>query len=487
MIQVFVNTPAPNPVQAKYYKACANPAFNAVIFKGGAGSGKTVGQCTQIIDLATKLPSNLIAVVRKYKVDLKDTIQKDFFDHCHPQLIIHHSKEDQITKIRTYDPDHPCEIHWRGLDDTARWGSRHFGQIFLEEASETDVKDYNYLLTRLRHNLHHDVQVHPDNPYILYAPEEPLGYSIRRFISLCYNPPEDPNHWLYEFHREGTVQGKEQKVCVIHSETMDNEENLDSTYKEILKNLPLHEYHRMVKGGDSTGVQGYPVAYMFKEEVNTFHHTNPESIQNYFCGQDLGWAVPNKLWGYEVDGTLYITDELVRRKQDLRHFTKKECPLIEQEHHPDAKYTDFVDHQHALQHNDKNRTTSEEILRNECGRNPRHSYSRPDWRGQLVNELLRTQRLWISKKCRVLINALAYGWSRDNDGEIISDGYWEHIGDSLGYLCWGVFKGRLTTSVREKRQGRATTRSRHIKEELEPHRQGRAVNTYNYGGRNGRR
>lgn len=486
MPPVFVNLPAPNPVQARYYLACKNPAFEAIIFKGGAGSGKTTGECVQILDCAVKLPGNNIAVVRKYKVDIKTTIQKDFFEFVPPELIIHHSKEDQITTIRTYDPDHPTTIQWRGLDDTMRWGGQHFGQIFLEEASETDASDYTYLITRMRHKLPYDVKISDDNPYIIYDEHEPNGYAIRRFISLCYNPPEDPNHWLYEFHREGTVQGKAQKVCVIHSSTKDNFENLDSSYVEILKNLPAHEYWRMVEGGDSTGVQGHPVAYLFNEERNTFTVENIHTIQNFVCGQDLGWAVPNKIWGYEQEGTLYITDILVRRKQDLRHFTKKECPEIEQAHNPDAKYVDYIDHQHALQHNDKDRLTSEEILRKECGRNPKHSYSRPDWRGQMINELLRTQRLMIAKHLRVLINALKYGWARDDSGDIISDGYWEHIGDSLGYLCWNVFKGKLANTVREKRQGRATTRSRHIKEELEPHRQGRVTSNYNYGGRNGR-
>ena len=125
--QVIIQPHYPNPKQARYLLACANPSFDTILYGGGAGAGKTVGQATAILDFATRLPGNLVAVVRKTKKDLKDTIQKDFFEFTHPSLILEHHKEDQVTKIRTASNDHPTEIHWRGLDDMSRWGSRHFG------------------------------------------------------------------------------------------------------------------------------------------------------------------------------------------------------------------------------------------------------------------------------------------------------------------------------------------------------------------------
>lgn len=470
----------PNPKQAKYLLACANPTWDTVLYGGGAGAGKTVGQATAILDFSTRLPGNCIAVVRKTKKDLADTIQRDFFEFTHPALILEHNKGDQVTKIRTAEKDHPTEIHWRGLDDLSRWGGRHFGQIFVEEASEINSREYLYLFTRLRHKLPKELTYAKSNPYLVDDPEEPGGFSVRRFISLCYNPPEDPTHWLYTLQREGTVDGRKQRVCYIHTTTMDNYENLDRTYKNILENLPELDYARLVLGQDSTGVKGNPVAYMFRKEENLFKSEDIKHVQTWYTGHDLGWVLPNKVWGEYTDGTLYIHDLLVKRKMDLRQFLKDECPIVEQKFNPDAKYVDFVDHQHAVQHNDKDRKTSEQIMRTECGRNPQHSFSRPEWRGELINELFRTKRLWIADHLQTLINCLTYGWVKDEKGEMVKDGYWEHIADSLGYLVWGLFKGKAQAEMRGKRGQRVENRTKHIKEQLET---AKRLNNFNLGRR----
>ena len=81
---------------------------------------------------------------------------------------------------------------------------------------------------------------------------------------------------------------------------------------------------------------------------------------------------------------------------------------------------------------------------------PRSKYSKPRDRTALINELCQEKRLFIHESCQDLITALRGGWHRkkDDPDEEEEDGYFEHLGDALGYLVYNIVGVKARSSSR---------------------------------------
>lgn len=468
----------PNPKQAEYLISLTEHEHTVVGMRGGAGAGKTQATCQAIREVTVTIPGNKVCIARKFRKDIGPTIWQEFISTIDPRLVEEIKKSEQIVIMRTVVPGEFSEIHFLGLDDMLRWGSKSFAQIFVEEASETSKDEFIYMTTRLRHHPK-DVNEHGElvnRDYLaLYRshgiPVSPFirkDGSIHRFISLAYNPPENRDHYLIKLAAEGTInEPGDYPSKIIKVSSLDNYKNLDQSYKEILDKLPERDRRRMRDGEDSEGFDGTPAISSFDEDYQVFQgKIDPEELEIY-AGVDFGWQHPCIVYGTVKNSCLYIWAEYFGSQIDLDTMlnTPTEVPIVEQKFNKFAMIVNFVDHQHGLMHSDKNKKTSIQLMR-DLGRTVRHSYSRPEERALGTNILCRQRRLFVHESCDYVIKTLRAGWARDEDGELIKDNYWEHVADAIGYLVWGLFQHQLRKLIPKKLGKRKEAHSKMIKEQL---------------------
>lgn len=443
----------PNPGQAKFLRNLTNTKVNLHLYVGGAGAGKTQGVCQAIMDCAVTIPGNRVAVVRKFAKDLKATVIDEFLKTVPPNFILEYNKQDKVIKLLTMDPRYPSEIHFRGMDEKERWGSSAYGQIFIVEANEIEARDFTYTRHRLRWrpvdiNTKQPIPL-GDSPYV----DAETGRMLR-FTALEFNPPEQMDHWLRQLWLHRELLGKTVDFTLVEVSTYDNKANLDPEYLKILESLPEHEKERMLYGKPGRGVYGFPCTPEFDSHEHTFDSRTPRGPMHWYRGWDFGWVHPACVWGELDEETLYIWFENFGTKLALRDFVKGYVHKTENLVNDNSSYTDYIDHQAANQHTDKTRETSKSILRS-YGYSPRHKYSKPRDRADLINHLLQTGKLKIHKNCSILLAALGGGWHREEDSdEPEKDGFYDHIADALGYLVWGIYgaKGERKNRLDEGKQ-----------------------------------
>jgi len=124
-----------------------------IISRGGAGSGKSVGQAQKIIYYTTSQVGRNTLIVRK----VGDTNRTSTFALI--KKTIHDFHLEELYKIRDTDMTITCingnQIIFKGLDDVEKIKSCTFDRgdltdIWIEEASETAEEDFDQLDLRLR-------------------------------------------------------------------------------------------------------------------------------------------------------------------------------------------------------------------------------------------------------------------------------------------------------------------------------------------------
>lgn len=420
----------PNQKQAEFLVSLTDFDINIVAYVGGAGAGKTQAGVMSLIDAGVNTPDGRQAVVRKFAKDHKDTIWSEFTRSVDPRLIIEERLVDKEIILRTTDPKYPNHILFRGLDERGRWGSQAFDKIIVEEASEIDVQDFLYLLTRLRHKPR---VVNPDSPYTRDDGR------VHRYLVLLFNPPPQRDHWLRSLCVERKLFGRNYNIRVIQTRTTDNKENLDDSYLQVLDHLPEQEKLRMVDGEWSLGITGTPCTPDFRLDTHVFEGPVPKHPIPIKRGWDFGFNHPAVFIGELRGDCLYIWREVLPEQLWVRDLIRNHVNPAQAEFHHECDITDYCDHQHINQKTDKSPKSTKEIMIDE-GLQPKHKFSKPRDRAQLVNYLLQNNRLFVHKSCKNLILALSGGWHMDEDNaDPEKDGFFEHLGDALGYLCIGPF------------------------------------------------
>jgi len=431
----------PNPGQARFIDNTTSRDVGIHCFVGGAGAGKSQGLCQPAQECCVSLPGNEIGVARKFARDLRRTTYREFMRAVPTNWIFEERKVDMELVLRTSNPDVNSRITFFGLDDTARLGSMQFGQVFVDEANEMEYEDFLTLRQRLRHRL-------PDKVNPSKSPFAFRGggkWRMVHFIALACNPIPIPDHWLRQLYCYSRVGQKRFERTMVRVSTFDNRANLDDEYIAILEDMPESERRRMLLGEDTAGVVGDACTPSFDRDRHVFRGSVPELPVTIVRGWDFGWRHASVHWATVVDkSAIYIWRENFAEKMTLRETVTHHVLPTQAEFHTDCEFTDYVDHQARNQHTDKSEETSAGIMR-DCGLRPRSSYSKPRERAELLDDLLRAGRLFVHESCEKTICALGGYWHREKDSdEPEKDGYFEHVGDSLGYLAHGVFgsKGR---------------------------------------------
>lgn len=148
-----------------------------VCMSGGFGTGKSRGLCEVALAHANH-PGTRYALTRKQLVDLRATTIKTLLEPTGPlppvlpEGMYTHNKSSCEIKIKGGG-----EIHYFGLDESSRVGSREFSGIGIDQAEETNETDFILLEGRLRLQAEGVIR----QMHLVCNPSAPSHYIARRF------------------------------------------------------------------------------------------------------------------------------------------------------------------------------------------------------------------------------------------------------------------------------------------------------------------
>lgn len=118
-----------------------------VMLDGPAGTGKSRSSLEKLNALAEKYPGSRHAIVRKTRASITETALVTFEQHVKPRC----DTANQQRRVRqSYVYPNGSEIVVAGLDNPVKLMSSEFDTIYVMEATEATLNDWEFLTTRLR-------------------------------------------------------------------------------------------------------------------------------------------------------------------------------------------------------------------------------------------------------------------------------------------------------------------------------------------------
>ncbi len=274
-------------VIGKIYNWLENTTAKVNILYGGAGAGKsyTLAQFL-LFEKVLQEKNKRILVTRKVNRSLKESSIR-LFKELLKEIPIPYTehKADQ-----TFTFPNGNEVIFRGLDDPEKIKSAEYNYIWMEEATEFTVDDFNQLRLRLRR-----------------------ATNTRNMMFLTFNPIGKTN-WVYKTFFEHEYED----TGILHVTYKDNP-FLDADYVSILHNLEQEDerFYRIYTLGEFVELSN--VIYNNYRIIDKL----PSKYDILIYGLDFGFNNPTACLKIGIyDNEIYIIDELYQT-----HLTNAE--LIE--------------------------------------------------------------------------------------------------------------------------------------------------------------
>lgn len=281
------------------------------ILSGPAGTGKSRGCLEFVHYCALTYPRLRVLIVRKTRVSLTEsglvTFERFVLGEDHP---ICSSVQRANRSLYTYP--NGSEIVVGGIDRPARIMSTEFDLIYVQEAVELSVEDYESLLTRL------------DRSGVSVLPRSLL-------IGDCN--PDRPDHWL----KQRADAGK----CVMRATRHeDNPVLFDDTgkitergarYIARLDSLTGVRYLRLRLG---QWVQAEGAVYeAWNDALHVVEHFDVPAEWRRIRAIDFGYTNPFvcQWWAIDPDGRMYLYRELYMSKRIVAEHARQIVALSEGE------------------------------------------------------------------------------------------------------------------------------------------------------------
>lgn len=154
---------------------------------GGIGSGKSTALYAESIAFALEQPGSNMLLCRRYGPDIKDTIEKDFFELLPVGMVLPGSIKRGGGRVQDFTFPNGSHIAFRGLDDWTRHKSTTYCWIGIDEADEQPEENLDGISGRLRQTA--PLKLAADRGYTTRQP-------MRRQICLASNPAG--KNWLWK-------------------------------------------------------------------------------------------------------------------------------------------------------------------------------------------------------------------------------------------------------------------------------------------------
>jgi PBSX family phage terminase large subunit len=262
---------------------------------GPAGTGKTLAWLAHCYKTAAKYPGARVLIVRKSRASLTDsvlvTFERDILGPNHP--IFSRSRVARLNRS-SYRLANGSEIVLGGMDKPDKVLSSEYDLIYVPEATDLEVTDWETLGGRLRSNA---------VPY-------------QQIIGDCN--PTSPQHWLYQRCQNGLTK-------LIPTTHRDNPAFWDSGKGDwtergriYLERLGRMTGARRARFLDGLWVQSEGLVF---EGWDAGYHVIPrfEVPADWPRYLSIDWGYTNpfccQFWAQDYDGRLYLTDEIYHTRK----------------------------------------------------------------------------------------------------------------------------------------------------------------------------
>ena len=278
-----------------------NPKFFPYLFNrsrflvvyGGAGSGKSYFAAQKVIMEAFTRKVRIL-VIRKVATTIRESTWKQL-----QEIISSFGMSKYFTKNKTeksfYCKVTGSEIIHAGLDDVEKLKSIHeITNIWIEEATELEMKDFLQLNIRLRGKL------------------PPGGYHQ---IILSFNPI-DPSHWLRKYFFTQPAEKTLRQTTISHSSFIDNIKMEDNERAEYAENLEAlkdidEQYHSIYAKGEWTEIK----ELIFTNFKVISAASYPAHFDEVIYGIDFGFNNPTAIIQVCIkDGRIYLHEILYKTR-----------------------------------------------------------------------------------------------------------------------------------------------------------------------------
>ncbi len=390
------------------------------LLRGGLGSGKTRCGTEHIDEICRTYPGAMCMIARKDITSLKVTTQKEYLEKV---VIPETIASFNVNENNLYYKNGSLVI-FRETKDPDKILSTEMAAWLLDEANENEDRE---IVDKLRYRLRQKISIGGVEIAPPYA-----GL-------LSFNPPPK-THWLYEISQEPDVEDFQFK-------TWENKKNLPDGYiEDLIRTLPPWEQKRLIDGDWGIEVKGKPVIWGFTEADNVRKLTPIPGLP-VIRTWDWGYNHPCcKLAQFDPfagkTGRYMVFRELLGHKELLNEFAPKAImmtksmfdgfPIIDfgDPHGADSKDVglssiEYLRRHHGIHVNHKRqkiRVGIEEIQEMVISRAPLTQSSDKIESCFLVDPM-----------CPITIAAYSYGYHKDQDGNPVKDGYFDHVVDPDRY------------------------------------------------------
>jgi len=382
------------------------------LLMGGSRSGKSLLIIHSLIIRALRVKSRH-AIIRKTFNSLKRSIWNDtlikVLQLAFPQVEVSFNRTDYILTF-----PNGSEFYFIGLDNpksAEKILGLEVSTLFFNEISELDFSSVQLAITRLaeRNDLvkrcFYDMNPNTKNSWAYYL-------FIRGLNPVDNEPLTNPDDYGY-----------------FKINPIDNTENIDENYLDLLNSMPEKERKRFLEGEFQDTDEGNAY-YAFNREAHIKPIDQTYKIGTTLCGLDFNVMPMTCVISSYINKTFYIHDEIFLENSDTFKMSAK---LIEKGYRGARLYPD------STGANRKTSGKSDHAILKENGftvvdtRNPFVTD-----RVNNINRLLADERIVIDPKCKKLINDLEKVVWKNDELDQRTDKMLTHISDALGYLCHAI-------------------------------------------------
>lgn len=279
-----------------------------VMLDGPAGTGKSRAALEKLNALALKYAGCRLAIVRKKRRSLTETGLVTFEQHVKPSCDIH----NQQRRVRqSYLYPNGSEIVVAGVDDPVKLMSAEFDVIYVQEATELGVRDWEFLSTRLRNGM---------MPY-------------QQLIGDCN--PGPPTHWL----KKRMDAGLTTRIGCSHHDNPRLWDARANTWTDFgvsyIARLDKLTGPRKLRLKDGLWAAAEGMVYSnWRPDVHLIPRFEIPPDWRRFRAIDFGYTHPLvcQWWAIDPDGRMYLYREIYRTQRTVKDHAAQIRQLDEGEH-----------------------------------------------------------------------------------------------------------------------------------------------------------
>lgn len=438
-LQIYLKINRPKIINKVYLPYLEDYKRRYEVYFGSAGSGKSVFVVQKLIVKYFKYPNRRGLIVRKVANTIRNSVWQLFKD------ILSDWKVLNLCNVResylTIDLPNGSKFIFVGLDDVEKVKSiTRISDIFCEESTELEEKEYDQLNLRMR-----------------------AGTDYNQLI-VAYNPVS-PTNWVYARFHKGNIDIN--TTLVLKTTYIDNR-FLDEQYKAAIESYKHTNPVMWSIYGLGEFCGGERIA--FPEFSKELHVCTPFQIPHNWvkwCSIDNGYTDPFAVYWYALseDGIVYVYREYTRIYGEEKIYYSDQAKGIVSRSFGENIITNVVGHdaynvnnQGAGKGEGKSlisyynqgglynftKANTDRIL----GKTTVHEYLKPIYDDKLGNF---RSKLQIFDTCTQLIETLPENLTDTKNAEKVEDSKIDHWYDGLRY---GLIYSHAVKSSRVK-QGQA--------------------------------